>query len=42
MIVRSATTIFRNFSDKWETRLTHQMRLDLGCEVIHLQGGMGE
>jgi hypothetical protein len=32
----------QNLSEKWETRLTHHMRLDLGCEWIHLQGGLGE
>lgn len=33
---------YQNLPEKWETRLAHQMRLDLGCEWTYLQGGLGE
>ncbi len=42
MTGRLTPGLLRNLSEKWETRLTHQMPLGLGCEWIHLQGGLGE
>jgi hypothetical protein len=42
MIARLIPAICRHSSKKWETRFTHQVVFDLGCEGIHLQGGMEE